>query len=284
MNEEEVFALCRKLKSQSYNKIQEIKISYDDFIFFHNIFLNEFGRAGVLMILEKNATLTFIKYKNIRFLIVSTKTLIQGNFEKHLNGIRIIGATEKYDSKKIFKQDIKNNIKIILLLSIFYFIIYNGFLINQESLGKLNEYLIYIINVFIAAFFVFIAFFNGQKEKIIELYKNGTCDKFNANDKYIFKLSLAALTLAVLSNGIVFTHFGFERAIYLANKVNLSQYLNLNTFQILRYIKFNISFIFTWVSIIFLVICFDSILNYYLNKIRNNYFIEAFEEEIDSMK
>lgn len=281
MDEEELINMLEEIKTHSSNKIHELKINYDNFVNFYKIFLNQFGEDGVLMILEKTATLTFFNYKNIRFLIRADRLLVRDDFKKYLKKVKVIGAEEKYSFKNTFIQDIKNNFKLILVLSIVYFFIYNSFMINKESLVKLNDHLVDITNIFIAAFFVFIAFFNGEKEKILELYRKGNCDKFNFNDKYIFKLSVTALMLVVLSNGILYFHFGYENTIILMKRLRLNKYINMINIEILKYAKYNLSFILTWISIIFLIICFDSILNYYLNKIRNNYFLEAFENEIN---
>ncbi len=259
-------------------KIGSIKLSYNEFSVIINNIKESLGYSGLVMISEKTAAISLEKNSNVRFIVTSNKEFSQKDF-KCFDGIefKIIGKErdkqEKY-RKRIIDDILDNKFKIFIFLIIYA--LFYSIKISYDSLDKLNNSLVNVINIFIASFFVFIGFFYSDKIKNINLFKKGLFDKYLRIDLYILSLSFTSLVLCMISSTLINTSgiSAFMNTI-LHLPIKLSKY---------SFLKYYISLILTFISILCITICFDSIYNYYIKKIRTNYFIDAYSELIEEEK
>ena len=181
--------------------------------------------------------------------------------------------------KRLYIDIIDNKIIIIffLLLLIVIFKIINN---STENLKNLNDAIINVISIFIGTLFVFITLFYEDENKIDSMIEMEKFEINSENDKYVFNISLISLVCVLLSNSLIEIKYT-NNIIY-----TLKEYIKLNFSYLYYFIKENISFFFTSISIILLIICFTSITEYYLKKIKSNainrkilYFKEEYDKE-----
>lgn len=268
------------------SKLGTIEIGFNDL--FQNKSLVEYikqnlGTKGIVLYSKRTAVLTFFDNTNIRFLITKKKPYNDTDFSAITDfNIDTYGTDPKLITNSFvsFWTDVWYNKLKIILFALIFFLIYGPFdfnfdlRIDYENLGDLNDMLINIISIFIGTFFVFIGFFYSDKDKAIELYKSNVFDKYLKVDIYVFGLSLLGLIAIIVSNAII----------NIKNTNLYSKFDNYLTVYEFDLIKYALCLVITFFSITCLIICFDSITNYYFKKIRNNYFISAFEKIIEENK
>lgn len=108
----------------------------------------------------------------------------------------------------------------------------------------------------------------------ISLYKKGRCDTEYETDKYVILLSLLALLLQVIS--------------YLISEIEYNEFSNdiLNNICVLFSFmnEYDVCMVLVFISIVLLLICFESLVNYYLRTCRNEFFVDAINDIVEERK
>ena len=161
----------------------------------------------------------------------------------------------------MLKNDL-SSYKFQLLLLIFIYIIV--FCTSKSIIGleNLNETFVDITSIFIGMLFVFATMFY-KRDELDEAIKNGKVQEIFITDKYIFILAMISLVLVIISNGIL--KYGVSN-----NSIKeFKDFVKQNYYYIYWLIKYGVSQLLTGISIIFNYICFKSIVDYYLTKIKS---------------
>ncbi len=259
------------------NQIGSINMSYQDFCENVGILSKMLGDKALLMFSENTAAISFYKWDKIRFIITKPDNFQRADFLT-IQGIvfNIVGNGMFNGERFVYRiwRDIFDNRKVIIFISIIYSILY--FKVSFAGLEKMNNYLMNIINIFIASFFVLIGILYSDKNKNTNLFKKGLFDRFMRTDLYILKLSFGALLLCIISNSVI--------SLEGVGKILTKLCYRTIDFSKYNFLKYYFAAFLTYISITFIIICFDSIINYYIKKIRSNYFVDAFEELLSSDK
>ncbi len=257
-----------------------LKIEYEQFKSSIDFFTKYFGNEAKCVFSEKSAYVVFKNYSNILLIIHKNDGYnMEELYFKKLN-MEITG-TSKRKLPNFFKRlynDILDNKLIITFFSILMILIYKIINNSTDSLRNLNDALINVISIFIGTLFVFITLFYEDEEKIDMMIENGKFEINSENDKYVFNISLISLVCILISNSMI--------EINHSNNIldKIKEYIKLNFNWIYCFIRNNISFFLTTIGIILLVICFSSITQYYLKKIKSNAInkkILSFKKEYD---
>ena len=263
--------------SQITNNLK-INIGYEDLKNHIAFFTTYFGNNAKCIFTEKNAFMIFEQHPNILISIIKKDGYqVEDLYFKDIK-IQVVGTSKK-NIKGFFRmliEDIQNNIFKIVVFIIAYIFIFNSI----ESLQQLNENLINIISIFIGTLFVFIAFFYEDKEKIKSMVDEGHFDSHFEIDKYIFKLGMLALTLIVVSNGVI--NLKCKGIL-----TNIKDIISLHCKWVYILIKDYLPIVLTGIGLIFIIICFLSIIDYYLKKIKSNLITESirnFRREFENKK
>lgn len=257
-----------------------LKIEYEQFKSSIDFFTKYFGNEAKCVFSEKSAYVVFKNYSNILLIIHKNDGYnMEELYFKKLN-MEITG-TSKRKLPNFFKRlynDILDNKLIITFFSILMILIYKIINNSTDSLRSLNDALINVISIFIGTLFVFITLFYEDEEKIDMMIESGKFEINSENDKYVFNISLISLVCILISNSMI--------EINHSNNIldKIKEYIKLNFNWIYCFIRNNISFFLTTIGIILLVICFSSITQYYLKKIKSNAInkkILSFKKEYD---
>ena len=234
------------------------------------------GNEGVIMLSENIAIGCYDKYSQIKIYIKNNKKLNVEDFEFVGTKVKLIGERRE-DSESFFNlliADILRLFPIIVVTSVIYFFLFLSNGADLKVLNSFDELLITVFSIFIATIFVFIGMFYGDKERCISIYRKGLCDKEYNTDKYVIKLSFISLFLLICSfviTGIESISFSNEIIERIVSKVGVID-------------EYNVSLVLTFIPIIFAIICFDALINYYLRTCRNEFFIDAVKKEIEERK
>ncbi len=257
-----------------------LKLEYDIFKSNINLIIYFLGNDAKCVFTEKSAYIVFKKYTNLLVIIhkddgFNKEELFFENLNMSLTG------TNKRKLPNFFSrlyQDIIDNKTIISFFLILLIVIFKVINYNNESLKNLNDALINVISIFIGTLFVFITLFYEDEKKISIMLEKENFDTNSENDKYIFNISLISLVCVLISNSLM--NIQNDNIIL----CNIKEYIKANFTTLYSLIKDNISFVFTAMSIVLLVICFTSITGYYLKKIKSsaiNKKILSFKEDYD---
>lgn len=212
--------------------------------------------------IEKSAYLIFEDTPNILLIINKDSFNREDFYFKNIN-IEIEGKSNRRINN--FYTMLKNDLSSYKFQLLFIIIIYIIVFCTSKSitgLENLNETFIDIISIFIGMLFVFATMFY-KKDELDEAIKNGRAQEIFITDKYIFILAMIALVLVIISNGIL----KYEVA---NNSIReFKDFIKQNYYYIYWIIKYGVSQLLTGISIIFNYICFRSIVDYYLTKIKS---------------
>lgn len=260
-----------------------LKIEYEQFKNSIDFFTKHFGNEAKCVFSERSAYVVFKKYSNILVIIHKNNGYnIEELYFKNLN-MKITGTSKRKLPnffKRLYNDVLDNKLIItffIILMILIYKIINNG----ADSLRSLNDALINVISIFIGTLFVFITLFYEDEKKIDIMIENGKFEINSENDKYVFNISLISLVCILISNSMI--------EINHSNNIldQIKEYIKLNFNWVYCFIRNNISFLLTTIGVILLVICFSSITQYYLKKIKSNAInkkILSFKKEYDEEK
>lgn len=262
---------CMKCKESSF-----IPISYKQFKEEYRNIENNLGKSGFMMISENIAILCFDRYPQIKIKIEGKAFFYKEDFEFISKEIVVIGNNkrERHSNVILFIEDSLRLWLPISIALIIFLVLFQSQSANLDKVKALDEVLINVTSIFAGTVFVFIGLFYSDKERSITLYKKGRCDKEYFTDKYIIKLSFLALICLIISYAIC--EIG---EIYFKHK-ELNRYLMY--FKVLN--EFNVARTLTFIAIILLIICFDSLIQYYLRSCRNEFFVDAIDSMVKDRK
>ena len=220
------------------------------------------GDSAKGFFIEKSAYIIFNEKPNI-LIIINKDSFNKEDF--YLSNINI--EMEGKSNRRInnFYTMLKNDLisyKLQLIFFIFVYIIIFCTSKSMMGLESLNETFIDIISIFIGMLFVFATMFY-KRDELDEAIKNGKAQGIFLTDKYVFILAMISLVLVIISNGIL------KYEISNSTIVELKNFIKQNCYYIYWIIKYGVSEVLTGISIIFNYICFRSIIDYYLTKIKS---------------
>lgn len=220
------------------------------------------GDSAKGFFIEKSAYIIFNEKPNI-LIIINKDSFNKEDF--YLSNINI--EMEGKSNRRInnFYTMLKNDLisyKLQLIFFIFVYIIIFCTSKSMMGLESLNETFIDIISIFIGMLFVFATMFY-KRDELDEAIKNGKAQEIFLTDKYVFILAMISLVLVIISNGIL------KYEISNSTIVELKNFIKQNCYYIYWIIKYGVSEVLTGISIIFNYICFRSIIDYYLTKIKS---------------
>lgn len=233
------------------------------------------GDSGFVMYTEKRAFISFDKTPDLTVYIIGEKVFEKSDFKELGSKFEFIGKSS-VEVEGLFRNDLRYNWIKIMVMSVFFILIFNPLTLNKDALMGLIDKLIDILSIFSGMVFVFIGFFYGDKERTIEVYKKGRCDEEFLTDRYILMLSFSSIIMLIAAN--LLGNVSFYK---LANKLLCDNVCRI----IYQYnIKWHGCVLLVYLSIVNIIICFDSLINYYLKTMRNKYFIDAVKEKIKERK
>ena len=251
-----------------------IKADYEVFkkneVFIHKIL----GRSAKGFFIEKSAYIIFEERPNVLVIIKKEYFNREDFYFKDIE-IEISGKSEKKINNffQILKDDIKYyklGLSIVILIYIIVFCTSNTII----GIENLNNIFIDIISIFIGMLFVFATMFYG-KDELDEEIKNGRAQELFLTDKYIFILAMLSLLFTIISNGII----NYEIP-NIGKIVSVNEFIKQNDYYIYWIIKYGIPELLTLISIVLNYICYRSIIDYYLAKIKS----QAINRQIKEIK
>lgn len=251
-----------------------VDLTFEKYIELKDTLLKEFGNSGFLLYSENRAFLCFDSEPDIRFYILGKKVFIRKDFELQNTQLLIIGESKKEFGtfENYLLDDFKNNKFKISIFSFLFFIMLTPLFSNINILMHFNEIMINIMSMFMSMLFVFIGFFYGDKERTVEAYKKGICDREFSTDRYVLILSFLTILLFIVSS--LFGNLSSSNIPkIIMNLPNINKLINVQ-------VKFIICDVLSYIAVVLLVICFDSLINYYLKTMRNKYLINAVDDMI----
>lgn len=254
--------------------VNVIKADYEVFkkneVFIHKIL----GKSAKGFFIEKSAYIIFEERPNVLVIIKKEYFNREDFYFKDIE-IEISGKSEKKINNffQILKDDIKYyklGLSIVILIYIIVFCTSNTII----GIENLNNIFIDIISIFIGMLFVFATMFYG-KDELDEEIKNGRAQELFLTDKYIFILAMLSLLFTIISNGII----NYEIP-NIGKIVSVNEFIKQNYYYIYWIIKYGIPELLTLISIVLNYICYRSIIDYYLAKIKS----QAINRQIKEIK
>ena len=243
------------------SEISCIKTNYEDFEKHTKFITRFFGSDARGFFIEKSAYIIFEQTPNILMIINKKEGFNKEDFYVDNLNIEIEGKSNRRINNFfiMLKNDLisyKFQLMILVLLYIIIFCTAKSII----SLKELNTIFVDITSIFIGMLFVFATMFYKEDE-LEEAIKNGKAQEIFLTDKYIFILAMISMLLVIISNGIL--EYEVNNSI-----VQIKDFIKQNYYYIYWFIKYGISEILTGISIVLNYICFRSIIDYYLNKIK----------------
>lgn len=264
-------------KCKNSTSIIMYQMSIEDLIVNYGVISDLLGVDGFIMFTDNRAVLCYDKYPYLRIYITSKKKFERVTFSFMKDQINIIGKGKKETggSIKFFGGDVINNLLVLLLFTIGYWLILNPYISNMEILMSINDDLLTVVSIFIGMLFVFVGFFYGDKERSIETYKKGKCDEQYRIDRYTINLSLLTIVLLIISTAV-----GSLKDI---DKIRNIMPDNIAV-MLTRENQYVLCSVISWVAVCFLILCFKNLINFYLLDMRNKYFMQTIDELVNERK
>lgn len=232
------------------------------------------GEECLVMVSENIAIVCFDKYSFIKIYVWNKKYLRAEDFSFMEKADVIGGRTKRISLFKMLFDDIKRlilPISVACLIICFFYLSSGG---NADTLKNFNELLITVGSIFIATVFVFIGMFYSDKERSVLLYRKGRCDIEYYTDKYIISMSFFSLIMLIISFCICdIGEISFR-----------GEFINHILYKFNYISEFSVALCITIIAVVALVVCFDSLINYYLRTCRNEFFVDAVDEEVENRK
>ena len=243
------------------SKISCIKTDYEDFERNTEFITRILGSDARGFFIEKSAYIIFEQTPNILMIINKKEGFNKEDFYVDNLNIEIEGKSNRRINNffTMLKNDLisyKFQLMILVLLYIIIFCTAKSII----SLKELNTIFVDITSIFIGMLFVFATMFYKEDE-LEEAIKNGKAQEIFLTDKYIFILAMISMLLVIISNGIL--EYEVNNSI-----IQIKDFIKQNYYYIYCFIKYGISEILTGIYIVLNYICFRSIIDYYLNKIK----------------
>lgn len=230
----------------------------------NEVFIQKYlGNKAKGFFIEKSAYIIFEKRPNI-LIIVNKENFNREDFYFKDISIQIEGKSNRRINSfiTILKNDIFAYKYSLFLLILIYILIFctSGSLSGIENL---NSTFVDIISIFIGMLFIFSTMFYKENE-LDETIKNGKAQEIFLVDKYIFILAMLSLIFVIISNGILMYDLKIQCFTACAETIKNK----CSSFYF--FLKYGIPEILTGIAIAFNYICFRSIIDYYLEKIKSN--------------
>ncbi len=249
-------------------------LDFKDFILNQKTVKDLLGGDGFVMFTEKRAVVCLKKAPNLRIYLKHDKYFVREDFDKlFFDNFEVIGKGKKEFPSPIKQYfiDVRDNLMKIIIITIAFLLVYNLEKANIKGLISLCDNLLTAISIFLGMVFVFIGFIYSDREKALDIYIKGCGDKYFRIDKYIMNLSIISLFVLILASSI-----GGLTIEDLPQFLISLQKKSILIERLVSYkIQYYICLFMTWFSICSMVICFDALINYYLNDLRNGFFIDA---------
>ena len=257
-----------------------IFLDYKDFMDNQMTIKKVLGEEGFIMFTEKRAILCMKDAPDLRIAIMKDAAYIKNDFSKLcFQNVELIGS----DTKKGWIQyceDLKCSCKWIIIITVIFFSIYHFDAIRTEDIVSLCESLLNVMGIFISMFFVFIGFVYSDGEKITKNYMNGTGERYYAVNRYIMDLSILIILILIfnISFGKINNCDIPNWISYFENKWSLID--NLISYKM----QYFVCQLLTWISVCSMVICFKTLMDYYLKDLEYTFFITALNKKSEKWK
>lgn len=265
---------------ENIKNITTIRTDYQTFKDNEVFIQKNIGNNAKGFFIEKSAYIIFKEKPDILIIIKKEKFNREDFYFKNIN-VEIEGKSNRRINNvyTMLKNDLVSYKWQLIILTLIYIIV---FCTSRSVIGLegLNEMFIDIISIFIGMLFVFATMFY-EKNELEEAIKNGRAQEIFLTDKYIFVLAMISMVLIIISNGIL------KYEILNNNIIVFKNFIKQNYYYIYWTIKYGIPEILTGISIILDYICFKSIIDYYLAKIKSkaiNRHIKGIRENIINNK
>lgn len=255
-------------------------LSYEDFMNNQKIIKEVLGEDGFIMFTEKQAILCMKKAPDLRIAITKDAAYTRSDFDKLcFQNIELIGSDTKKDWIQ-YCEDLKYNRKWIAITTIIFYSIYHFDAIRTDSIVSLCESLLNVMGIFISMVFVFIGFIYSDSEKITKSYLNGTGEQYYAVNRYIMNLSILIILFLILaiSLGRIQDYDIPNWIKYIENKWGFIE--NIISYKM----QYFICQLLTWFSVCSMIICFKSLMDYYLKDLKYTFLISALDKKSERWK
>lgn len=245
------------------DKISVIKSDYSLFKSNMDFVYNTLGSNGEVFFIDNRAYVIFERNPQILVLLSKKDGFNKEDFYFKDVKIEICGKSNKYISGffKRLLEDIKGYTKwltVILLIYIVVFATSN----TLTGIENLNNIFIDITSIFISMLFIFSTMFYSN-DSLDKEAQNGKIQEIFVIDKYIFVLAMLALILTMVSNGLINYQICNHDDIKLIIEIIKEKFNWLYWF-----LKEGCAKTLTGIAIVFIFICYRSIIDYYLEKIK----------------
>ena len=264
----------------SEKEMTSLFFDYTDFINNQSTVEELLGEHGFVMFTEKHAILCMKKAPNLRIILRKNKYFIEDDFKDlHMQDAEIIGSARKKGWVQ-YLEDLKDNIIWILIITVVYFFIYHFGMVNAGEIVSLCENLLSVMGIFTSIVFAFVGFIYSDSERVIESYLKGTGDKYYETNRYIMNLSITVILCLIfviafgkmekedLPNWLIYikSHYGF-----------------INKLVSIK-VQYTICQLLTWFSVCSMIICFKSLMDYYMRDLKYTFFIAAINKKSQKWK
>lgn len=258
-------------------------LDYNVFIKNQKIMKRNLGEAGFIMFTENRAILCMRQAPNLHIVISKDEAFGSQDFNQLLfENVEVIGSDVNKTFKvwKQYAEDIRDNFRWIIIITICFFSIYHFDAIRTEAIVALSENLLNVMGIFISMVFVFIGFIYSDSDKVVEINLKGAGDKYYMINKYIMDLSIIIILF------LIFTiSFGNLSKDDLPNWVMRCQ---MQWEYMDKFISYKTQYVIcqfiTWFSVCSMVICFKSLMDYYFRDLKYAFFIAAVNKKLKEWK
>lgn len=243
----------------------------EDFITIYRNIVNKnilADNTAFVSIIEDRAFVIFSDKPQVRFVIQKEKGYFKKEDFNFLLHAEISGTRDgKFRFYDFIKEELQLN-KIKLLIIFLTFVILLFFIDSIEMIITLNEMILMSITIFISIFLLFIV---SQNDKNIDknLMKDGLIYRYLQTDKYISYVSISIVFVCITN--VALSYVDYKQIIPLLT-------MEKTTFDIIK--RITVSF-FTSLNIVFLAVCYISLVQYYFEKEK---FLRLFEASESLLK
>lgn len=268
----------KKAIEQSKDHKLMMSIEYSVFISNQHLILEMLGGHGFLMFTENRAILCLSKAPDLRICIKKDRNYVRRDFDGLIfKKLEIIGHGKEELPGPIrqYFYDIKDNFVKIIIVTFLFLLVFDLRRINTNGIVLLTDNLLNVMSMFLSMVFVFIGFIYSDRSKAIDTYIRGYGDKYYSIDKYIMNLSIIILSLLILTSAIGNLTPDVV-PLYLVQLQKNNSFID----KLISYkSQYYVCALITWFSINSMIICFSSLIDYYLNDMRNKFFADAVDEK-----
>ncbi len=257
-----------------------LSLDYTDFIDNQSTVEELLGENGFVMFTEKRAILCMEKAPNLRIVLRKNKCFTVNDFhDLHIQNVEIVGSTRRKGWLQ-YLEDLKDNIVWILIITAVYFSIYHFNMVNSEGIVSLCENLLNVMGIFTSIVFVFVGFIYSDSDRVIESYLKGIGDQYYEVNRYIMNLAITVILCLIF----VIAFGKIEKADLPNWLVHIKSSCSFGDKLISTKAKYTICQLLTWFSVCSMIICFKSLMDYYMRDLKYTFFIAAINKRSKAWK